>query len=201
MISFRKKINLNIYLIGKFANYEMMMYFCNVLLTLLIFSKWGTTLVNKFCAIIMLLTKSKFIDNQTLIVEDREGEQFKISFFFPISNDDLEHVATYVAMSFDKNFSHDKSEMVYFVFCDVLGNLGLSFSSWSSNREKERSRIGSRLKEIREKKGMEAKSIARLAGIDPSNLSKIESGKYSVGLDILSKIASTIGASVDIVEN
>ena len=122
-------------------------------------------------------------------------------FFFPISNDNLESIATYVAKSFDRNFSYDKSEMVYFVFCDVLGNLGLSFSSWSSDREKERSRIGSRLKEIREKKGMEAKSIARLAGIDPSNLCKIESGKYSVGLDILSKIASTIGASVDIVEN
>ena len=75
-----------------------------------------------------------------------------------------------------------------------------SFSSWSSDREKERSRIGSRLKQIRERKGMEAKSIARLAGIDPSNLSKIEAGRYSVGLDILSKIASTIGASVDIVE-
>ena len=148
----------------------------------------------------MTIAKSKFIDNQTLIVEDCEGEQFKISFFYPISNDDLERVACYVAKSFDRNYSHDKSEMVYSVFCDVQGNLGLSFSSWSSDREKERSRIGSRLKQIREKKGMEAKSIARLSGIDPSNLSKIESGKYSVGLDILSKIASTIGASVDIVE-
>ena len=148
----------------------------------------------------MLLSNSKFIDNQTLIVEDREGEQFKISFFFPISNGDLENVASYVAESFDRNFSYNKSEMVYFVFCDVQANLGLSFSSWSSDREKERSRIGSRLKQIRERKGMEAKSIARLAGIDPSNLCKIEAGRYSVGLDILSKIASTIGASVDIVE-
>ena len=149
----------------------------------------------------MVFSKSKFIDNQTLIVEDREGEQFKITFLFPLSNDDLEDVVSYVAMSFDKNFSCDKSEMIYSVFCDVQANLGLSFSSWLSDREKERTRIGMRLKEIREKKGMEAKSIARLAGIDPSNLSKIESGRYSVGLDILSKIASTIGASVNIVEN
>jgi transcriptional regulator with XRE-family HTH domain len=48
---------------------------------------------------------------------------------------------------------------------------------------------------------MEAKNVARIAGIDPSNLSKIEAGKYSVGLDILSKIANAIGACVDIVEN
>lgn len=149
----------------------------------------------------MTLSKSKFIDNQTLIVEDREGEQFKITFWFPLSSEDLEGVASYVAKSFDKNFSYDKSEMVYFVFCDVQGSLGLSFSSWSSDRGEERSRIGSRLKEIRERKGMEAKNIARLAGIDPSNLSKIESGRYSVGLDILAKIASTIGATIEIVEN
>jgi DNA-binding XRE family transcriptional regulator len=160
----------------------------------------GATL-NNSATIIMNLSKSKFIDNQTLIVEDPEGEQFKVNFLFPLAMDDLEGVAHYVAESFDRNFSYDKSEMVYFVLCDVQANLGLSFSSWSSDRLKERSRIGTRLKEIREKKGMEAKNIARLTGIDPSNLSKIESGRYSVGLDILSKIANAIGATVDIVEN
>lgn len=149
----------------------------------------------------MVRLKSMFVDNRTLIVEDFEGEQFKITFFRSLSDETLDAVASYVARSFAKNFAQDKSEMVYRVFCDVQANLGLSFTSWSSDREEERSRIGARLKVIRERKGMEAKSIARLAGIDPSNLSKIESGKYSVGLDILSKIASTIGASVDIVEN
>ena len=64
----------------------------------------------------MNLSKSKFIDNQTLIVEDPEGEQFKVNFLFPLSMDDLKDVAHYVAESFDRNFSYDKSEMVYFVF-------------------------------------------------------------------------------------
>ena len=145
-------------------------------------------------------SKSAFVDNKTLVVIDPEGEEFKISFLFPIDKDDLGMVAAYVANSFDRNYSQDKSLMVYFVFCDLQGNLGISFSSWSSDRAEERMRIGTRLKEIREKKKMEAKSIARIAGIDPSNLSKIEAGKYSVGLDILSKIANAIGACVDIVE-
>lgn len=148
----------------------------------------------------MRKSESAFIDNKTLVVIDPEGEEFKISFLFPIEQDDLGMVAAYVANSFDRNYSQDKSLMVYFVFCDVQGKLGISFSSWSSDREEERSRIGARLKEIREKKKMEAKSIARIAGIDPSNLSKIEAGRYSVGLDILSKIANAIGARVDIVE-
>ena len=145
-------------------------------------------------------SRSAFIDNKTLVVIDPEEEVFKISFLFPIETGDLGMVAAYVANSFDRNYSQDKSLMVYFVFCDVQANLGFSFSSWSSDREKERSRIGARLKEIREKKKMEAKNVARIAGIDPSNLSKIEAGKYSVGLDILSKIANAIGANVDIVE-
>lgn len=146
-------------------------------------------------------SKSTFIDNKTLVVVDPEGEVFKIVFAFSLEKNDLGKIATYVANSFDRNYSQDKSLMVYFVFCDVQVNLGISFSSWSSDRAEERSRIGARLKEIREKKKMEAKNIAKIAGIDPSNLSKIEAGKYSVGLDILSKIANAIGASVDIVEN
>lgn len=149
----------------------------------------------------MIKLKSSFIDNRTLIVNDTEGEQFKITFLRSLSDETLESVANYVAKSFEKNFCQDKSDLVYRVYCDVQANLGLSFSSWSSDREEERRRIGSRLKEIREKKGMEAKSIARLAGIDPSNLSKIEAGRYSVGLDILSKIASTIGANINVIEN
>ena len=148
----------------------------------------------------MNISKATFIDNKTLVVIDLEGEVFKISFLFPLENEDLGMVATYVANSFDRNYSQDKSLMVYFVFCDVQANMGISFSSWSSDRAEERLRIGARLKYIREKKKMEAKNIARIAGIDPSNLSKIEAGKYSVGLDILSKIANAIGASVDIVE-
>lgn len=145
-------------------------------------------------------SRSTFIDNKTLVVIDPEGEVFNVSFLFPIEKDDLERVAAYFANSFDRNYSQDKSLMVYFVFCDVQGNLGISFSSWSSDRSEERLRIGSRLKEIRENKKMEAKNVARIAGIDPSNLSKIEAGRYSVGLDILCKIANAIGANVDIVE-
>lgn len=64
----------------------------------------------------------------------------------------------------------------------------------------ERTRIGSRIKEIREKKGMEAKRLAEIADIDAANLCRIEQGKYSVGLDVLSKIANALGAKVELVE-
>ena len=76
------------------------------------------------------------------------------------------------------------------------GILGIS----TGTRHKERARIGERIRQIREDRGMEARDLARLAGIDAANLSRIENGKYSVGLDILSKIAAVLGKKIDFVD-
>ena len=67
-------------------------------------------------------------------------------------------------------------------------------------KDKERIRIGNRIKELRSNKGLDSKSLALYAGIDPANLCRIESGKYSVGFDILAKIASVLGMKIDFVE-
>ena len=66
--------------------------------------------------------------------------------------------------------------------------------------DEERCRIGKRIKELREKRGMEAKKLAEITCIDAANLCRIEQGKYSVGLDVLSKIAYALGAKVELVE-
>ena len=66
--------------------------------------------------------------------------------------------------------------------------------------DEERERIGKRIKELREEKKMDAKKLATFVGIDPSNLSKIEQGKHSVGFDILSKIASALGYKIDFIK-
>ena len=44
-------------------------------------------------------------------------------------------------------------------------------------------------------------AAADAAGIDAANLSRIEQGRYSVGLDILSRIAFVLGAHIDLVPN
>ena len=69
------------------------------------------------------------------------------------------------------------------------------------SREKERIRIGKRIKELREEKRMEARDLATLAGIDAANLSRIEQGKYSTGIEVLSRLALILDAHVDIVPN
>lgn len=62
-----------------------------------------------------------------------------------------------------------------------------------------RTRIGKRIKELRELKKMDAKTLSKATGIDPANICRIEQGQYSVGLDTLSKIANALGYKVDLV--
>ncbi len=69
------------------------------------------------------------------------------------------------------------------------------------DQNRERERIGNRIREIRTARKMEAKKLARLSQIDAANLSRIEQGKYSVGLDILCKIAMALDAKLDIIPN
>lgn len=103
---------------------------------------------------------------------------------------------------FDKNFSADKEEMINAILRESMqfaiggGIIGIS----TGTRHKDRARIGERIRQIRMDRGMEARDLARLAGVDAANLCRIENGKYSVGLDILSKIAAALGKKIDFVD-
>lgn len=69
-----------------------------------------------------------------------------------------------------------------------------------TSKNEERIRIGNRIKEIREEKKIEAKTLSMLTGIDAANLCRIEQGKQSAGIDVLSKIAKAMGYKIEFVE-
>lgn len=145
------------------------------------------------------MTKAIFVDDSTISVVARDGETFTLKTPLPVAEVKQQGVANFLANSFEKNFSNDKSNMVYFVFCDAQVNAGFSFSYAGSDRSEDRERIGAKIRQLRENKGIEAKQLASLANIDAANLSRIEQGKYSVGLDILTRIAHVLGVKVDLV--
>ncbi len=103
---------------------------------------------------------------------------------------------------FDKHFSNNKEQMINNIWYESLrfsiggGIHGISTGS----RHEDRVRIGNRIKQIREERGIEARELARLVNIDAANLSRIENGRYSVGLDILAKIATALGKKIDFVD-
>ena len=174
--------------------------------------KWGQHV--KYCRLKMdknlkkfmsIPTKSKaqILDNHYVEVQTSDGEIFKI--VSDIAKYDSDETKSYylhlMEFIFDKNFSDDKETMINRISRDFLLNAVPSWSIGSGNRQAERVRIGKRIRELREAKKMEARDLAILAGIDAANLSRIEQGKYSTGIDILSRIAIVLDAHLDLIPN
>lgn len=146
-------------------------------------------------------SKARIIDDKMVEVIAPDGEVFSVLAAIGVyTNEKTRHHQLHlVEYVFDKNFTDDKELMNRNIWKDLLLN-GVSFMGMSSgDKQGERTRIGTKIRQIREEKGIEAKDLARLANIDAANLSRIEKGKYSVGLDILSKLASALGYHIDIV--
>lgn len=64
----------------------------------------------------------------------------------------------------------------------------------------ERQRIGARIRQLREEAGLSQQDLADITGLQRPNISRIESGRYNTGQDILSKIALALGKRLDIVD-
>lgn len=146
-------------------------------------------------------SKAKIIDDKIVEVIAPDGEIFSLITRIGIytNEDTRNYQLRQVESVFDKNFSEDKEIMAKNIWRDLM-LIGVTFMGLSSgDRQGERTRIGNKIREIREAKGIEAKDLAKLANVDAANLSRIEKGKYSVGLDILSRIAFVLGHQIDIV--
>lgn len=147
------------------------------------------------------MTKATFTDNTTISVIAKDGEVLTLKMFQPVQPEQQPALSQLIAHYFEENFEDNKSSMDYWVLMKMMGNHGLAFYYGGSDRDVERKRIGAKIKEIREQKGIEATHLASLANIDAANLSRIEQGRYSIGLDILSRIGTALGLKVDLVES
>ncbi len=63
-----------------------------------------------------------------------------------------------------------------------------------------RQRIGQRIAELRKLRGMTQRDLAAATGFNPSNIGRIERGRYSVGLEVLNKIAEALDSRIEINE-
>jgi DNA-binding Xre family transcriptional regulator len=117
------------------------------------------------------------------------------------SDEYKKYVLHLIEFIFDRNFSDDKENMCNRISREFILNAVPSMGMDSGNRQRERVRIGKRIRELRESKRMEARDLALLTGIDAANLSRIEQGKYSTGVDILSRIAIVLDAHLDLIPN
>ena len=68
------------------------------------------------------------------------------------------------------------------------------------DKYKARFYIGSLLAGYRQDAGLTLREAAEKAGVTFANLSNIERGRYSVGLDVLTRIAIIYGKKVDLTD-
>lgn len=148
-------------------------------------------------------SRAQILDERRVEVQTPDGEIFTM--FSDLAKYDSDEYKNYVLhlmeFIFDRNFSDDKEKMINRIQWEFMRNAVPNFGVGAGNRQPERERIGNRIRQLREKKRMEARDLALLTGIDAANLSRIEQGKYSTGVDILSRIAVVLDAHLDLIPN
>ena len=150
-----------------------------------------------------MATKLEFLDPKRVRVETSDGDSFILGFSnsmnYQIDQQWDGFFTKCVVGLFDKYYNGDESVIWGPIAAGFYSNRFYSFSWVMNDRDKERERIGNRIKELRKEQDVDAKTLAQRVGIDAGNLSRIEQGKFSVGLDILCKIASALNMRLDFV--
>jgi len=72
-------------------------------------------------------------------------------------------------------------------------------AAYDADKTSERQRIGRRIAELRKEQGMTQTQLAERCGLQQAHIARIETGRYSVGLDTLAQIATALGMQVDFV--
>jgi len=62
----------------------------------------------------------------------------------------------------------------------------------------ERIRIGNRIAALRKVQNISQVQLATLTGLKQQNIQRIESGKYSTGVDILTRVSNALTKKVEI---
>jgi hypothetical protein len=158
------------------------------------------------------MLQSRFVDDSTIEVIAQDGEKFTWNTYFQTPKTAQQHYAERLAYYFEKYFKESMGDstgmsMHYWVWIQMNYYEGLGINGGKGDRDEERIflhqervRIGTRIRDLRKEKNIEAKVLAEAANIDAANLSRIEQGRYSVGLDILSRIAFVLGYKIELTD-
>lgn len=149
-------------------------------------------------------TKASFIEPKKVLVETSQEDRIILGFAsdyqFKLETQTDFNFLDFLSSLFDKYYQCDDSVIMGEISRQLMLNHCESVFYFQTDRNRERVRIGERIREIRQEKNIDAKTLAYQASIDAANLCRIEQGKYSPGFDVLTKIANALGMRIDFVK-
>ena len=131
---------------------------------------FGWVLTDTELGIVVTFEEGNFNDSQEMVVLDGIPEQFR-----GMSATELTKALNGAVSDLVEWLRNNHPELI--------------FTSPKKVKERARQSIGSSIKSLREEYGESQRDLAKAIGIDQGHLARIESGKYSVGIDILAMIA------------
>lgn len=134
-----------------------------------------------------------------IVWESGETTNLLFNSTFPIQVKEYYEKAIYSLFAQKQDISSFDELFGLFSWWFVRNNL-ISPLLVATFQNEERKRIGTKIKALREEINMEAKQLSLITGIDAANLSRIEQGKLSTGIDTLSRIANALGYKIDFVK-
>ena len=147
-------------------------------------------------------TKVRFVSLNKVSVETPQGERLTLGLDSVVPIPLQEQDAQTIAYLFDKYYDGNRSTALSLIYREMIRLGCWAKPYWCGpDRDNERERIGAQIRSLRLERRLEAKDLAAFADIDASNLSRIERGKFSAGLDVLCKIAAAMNCSVEIIPN
>ena len=150
-----------------------------------------------------MATQVEFLDQLRVRVETEKGDVYILGYTdnmnYQIEQRFNSFYSKCVASLFDKYYDGNERTIWGPILAGMFRSNISPFMWVMMDKDKERARIGNRIIELRKEQKMDAKELAQKVGIDPGNLSRIEKGHFSVGIDILNKIASVLNMKLDFV--
>lgn len=149
-------------------------------------------------------TKTSYLDPKRVLVETPQGDKFILGFHSEMNYLWEQQVnvpfTDFLASLFDKFYQGDETIIMGEITRQLICNNFEPVFSFQRDPIQNRVLMGDRIRELREQKNIEIKTLAFKANIQPNTLKRIEAGKFSVDLDILAQIAQGMGMKIDFVE-
>ena len=149
-------------------------------------------------------TKASYLDPKRVLVETPQGDKIIIGFHSEMNYQWEQQVnvpfTDFLASLFDKFYKGDDRVIMGEITRQLMRNNFESVFSYQHDPIQNRIIMGDRIRELREQKGMDIFSLAFKSNLQPNTLKRIEAGKFSADLDVLTKIAQGLGMKIDFVE-